>query len=184
MRSAERVVPDVAECTRCRTSKHAAGCSVGSQLRNRCEPSEEPVGVSLDTKGKRAGSPIGAADVDILVQAAVFVAWSPWQPPAPVGDAGQSPSTDGIVRQSVGTAHILLPLAERQLIEDVRYPHVIAVHVHGAIGYLGIDGEIVAVIESRAGEGIMRHELKSLGDSLFDFKLQRIVIAVRIHAKI
>ena len=30
----------------------------------------------------------------------------------------------------------------------------------------------------------MRHELQSLGDSLFHFELQRIVIAARVHAKV
>ena len=61
---------------------------------------------------------------------------------------------------------------------------MIAIHVHGAIGDLGVDAEIVAVIESRAGEGVMRDELKSLGDSLFGFDLQRVVIAACIHAKV
>src|ERR1700741_1732018 len=113
MRPAERVIPDVSECTRCRTSEHAAGCSVSSQLRNRREPREEPVSVSFDTKRERARSPIGAADAGILVLATVFVACSPRQTPAPVGDASQSPSANDVVCQSVGAAHILLALAER-----------------------------------------------------------------------
>src|SRR6202158_4759292 len=39
-------------------------------------------------------------------------------------------------------------------------------------------------MESRTGPGVMRDELQSLGNSLFDFDLQRIVIAACIHAKV
>src|SRR5213078_16154 len=185
MRSAERVKPDVAESTSRRPGETRSRGPVGRQFWNRCEPSQEPAGVSLHTERERAGGPIGAADVaDILVRAAVFVAWSPRQTPAPIGDAGQSPSADDIVRQGVGSAHVLLALAERQLVQNVCYPRVIAVDVHGAISNLRINGEIVAVIESRHGPGVVRNELKSLRDSLFHFDLQRVVLAACIHTKV
>src|SRR5882762_9173799 len=39
-------------------------------------------------------------------------------------------------------------------------------------------------MESCPGPSVMRDELQSLGNSLFDFELQRIVIAAGIHAKV
>ena len=100
---------------------------------DRSKPSKEPVRVPLRTERKCARAFVGTADADILVLAAVTIAGRPRQTPAPVGNARQSPSANDVIRQSVGAAHVFLALAERQFIEDVRYPHVIPVHIHGAI---------------------------------------------------
>src|SRR5436305_3177052 len=61
---------------------------------------------------------------------------------------------------------------------------MIAVNVHRAVCDSGIYGEIIVVIEPRAGPGIMRDELQPLRKALFGFKLQGAIIAVRIHPKV
>src|SRR5437667_12710540 len=55
---------------------------------------------------------------------------------------------------------------------------------HRAIIDCLIYGLIVVDIISRAEPRVMRDELQSLRKSLFDFELQRIVVAACIHAKV
>src|SRR5215470_8219556 len=107
---------------------------------------------------KRSTAAVWTTDTHILLTSAFCNGGSPRQPAAPVCGVADLPSANQIIHRST-TGEELLALAEREFVNRVQNPYVVAIEVHRTPSDGVVRSVVVAVIVIGMRVGVMGQEL-------------------------